>query len=201
MNSLNSHAFDIAVLGRGEAEGSARDSYRERVKSIVRYADPAAWATVDAVGQARACVEDMSAVDIERTGVLLVSEYGPVETMATVASTARDGYLSAFRFPAATPGSLVGLTCIVFGFRGPTLNLTMPPAQGVPIAAEVARNWLKRDVVNFVFIATCQQGALARCLLVARRERLQGDSGVDLPYALSWLLTGNGTAQIAQEEV
>lgn len=199
MKSIDLRTPGLAVLGRGEAEGSScgLEVYRalglDRVKpKKVHFADVAAWATVGAVGQACASIEDMSAVERERSGIVLVSEYGPMETMAAVAKSARENRMSALRFPAATPGSLVGLICIVFGLRGPTLNLTMPPASGIPVAAVVANNWLKQGVVDFVLLVTCQQGPVARCLLVGQQQGVaDGD--------LSWLLIGNGMAQLAQK--
>lgn len=206
MNGLDILKLNVAVLERGESDGSLSRSYAERSKQKVRYADPAAWAVVSAVGQVRVRVENLNAADLERIGVLLVSEHGPVETMATVAATARTGYLSPLRFPAATPGSLVGLTCIVFGFRGPTLNLTMPVTKGIPIAAVVAGNWLERDVVDFVFLTTCQGGPIARCVLLARKEAtLRGDYNnnplLQQSHDLSWLLTGDDDVQASQKEV
>src|SRR5690242_14410685 len=115
MKSVDLRTPDLAVLGRGEAEGSSRglELYRalglDRAKpKKVHFADAAAWATVGAVGQACAAVEDMSVVDRERSGIVLVSECGPIETMVTVAESARENRMSALRFPAATPGSLVG---------------------------------------------------------------------------------------------
>lgn len=206
MNGLDILKLNVAVLGRGEWDGSLSRSYADRSKQKVRYADPAAWAVVSAVGRVSVRVENLNAADLDRIGVLLVSEHGPVETMATVAATARTGYLSALRFPAATPGSLVGLTCIVFGFRGPTLNLTMPVTKGIPIAAVVAGNWLERDVVDFVFLATCQGDPIARCVLLARKEAtLRGDYGfnplLQQSHNLSWLLTGDDDVQASQEEV
>jgi hypothetical protein len=206
MNGLDILKLNVAILGRGESDGSLSRSYTDRSKPKVRYADPAAWAVVSAVGRVGDGVENLNAADLERTGVLLVSEHGPVETMATVAATARTGYLSPLRFPAATPGSLVGLTCIVFGFRGPSLNLTMPVTKGIPIAAVVAGNWLERDVVDFVFLVTCQGGPFARCVLLARRgASLRGDYGfnplLQQSHDLSWLLTGDDDVQSSQKEV
>jgi hypothetical protein len=61
--------------------------------------------------------------------------------------------------------------CIAFGFRGPTLNLTMPPAQGIPVALIAATGWVRRQGVPLLLLATCSRDAsqrhFARCLALA----------------------------------
>jgi hypothetical protein len=207
MKGYDLDELDIAVIGHGEAEGPQRSLATERVKSIVRYADPAAWTVVAAIDQALKRVEDECIAAAEQVGILLVSESGPTETIATVAATARTGYLSPLRFPAATAGSLVGMACIVFGFRGPTLNLTMPTTGGVPIATVIARRWLEQEVVKFMFITTFARRSdgnpLARCLLLTKRGLTQRDQDNKLlspqfPHA-SWLLIGSDPGQTSQE--
>lgn len=89
------------------------------------------------------------------------------------------GFSSPIRYPAANPGSLVGVTCILHGFRGPTLNFVMAPAVGVPISLAMAASWLQRGVCRFVVVTACawsdQLGSCARSLLLGKKDA-QGTS-------------------------
>lgn len=164
----------VVGLGYGEAEGSHRDAYARRVSSVVRYADPAAWCVVAAIDRALESVAGGRDVAGEGVGLALVSESGPVETMSTVAASVREGFVSPMRFAAATPASLAGLACIVFGFKGPTLTLTMPAEQGLAVAETVAANWLGRGAAELVLLLTCAfkngAGPAATCRVLGRKE-------------------------------
>ena len=170
MTSTDLHGLCVKVLGCGTGTPSRQNEYSARVKSLVRYADPSAWAVVEAMDHALRLSDVISAR--QAVGVLLVSDEGPRETVATIATTAKSGLVSPMRFPAATPASLIGVACIVFGFQGPTLNLSMSVAGGVPIMSTIAKNWLQREVVDFVFLntyATDHNGdAHARSVLLSR---------------------------------
>ncbi len=149
----------IKVVGRGEARELQREMLGEQVRTVVRYADPAAWITATAVARAAAHLKDQLAGMRERVGVIVVSDHGPAETMEVVAAAAAAGTSSPLRYPAANPGSLAGVTCIVLGFRGPTLNLTMPPAQGVAAGLLMAGAWLRRGAAALMTIAVYRGGA------------------------------------------
>jgi len=162
----------VGVVSRGEAEDERRDAIDARVRTTIRYADPAAWITATAAAATLAPVRDVIATSRHGVGVLTVSQDGPAETMAVVGQAAAEGISSPLRYPAANPGSLAGVLCIAFGLRGPALNLTMPPGHAVPVAIQAASGWLERQVMPLLLVAACSrvaQGHRARCLLLSRR--------------------------------
>lgn len=202
MNGLDAHEQDTAIIGRGEAERLRTNPYAERVKSVVRYADPAAWTVVAAIDQA--LIPLQNDYDPQRVGAILVSECGPTETIADFVSSARRGLISPMRFPAASSSSLLGLACIVFGFQGPCLNLTMPPDGGVPIAYAIAKRWINRDVVKFAIIATHEAEAggqlSSRCLLLTSKGSLPEPGEHESP-GVSWLYTKSARPVAMPEDV
>jgi hypothetical protein len=186
----------LYILGRGEALEAPRDRFKAPAIKAIRYADPAAWVTANAVADAVDPVREALAAAHDRVGVVVTSAAGPVEAMAAMCEAARDGSSSPIRFPASNAGSLTGLTSIAFTFRGPTLMLTMPPARGVPVALLLADAWLRRGVAAYVVVAACAPATsgrpAARCLL------LGGDTAsLDPDVEARWLAGVPGEADLA----
>ena len=123
-----------------------------------------------AAARAFAAAPEAVAAAGDRVGVVVTSPRGPVETMAWVAQATREGFSSPLRYPATNPGSLAGVTCIALCLRGPTLVLTMPPAQGAPLGLLLGQRWMARGDVAIALVATCWEQApgkhAARCLLL-----------------------------------
>jgi hypothetical protein len=147
----------LNIVGKGEADQPDSALFDARSRSVVRYADPAAWTTAAAVARAVKPVETILTAARDSVAVLVVSDDGPQEAMQALDDAARTGFSSPLRFPAANPGSLVGVSCILLGFRGPTLNLTMSPSEGSAVGLMLASQWLRRRVVDFVLLSTCQR--------------------------------------------
>jgi hypothetical protein len=182
---------DLFVAGRGEALEASRSGFDAPAVAAIRYADPAAWVTACAVANAVDPLRDAVSAASDRVGVVVVSAEGPVEAMAAMFEASRGGSSSPIRFPASNAGSLAGLTSIVFGFRGPTLMLTLPADRGVPVAFLLAEGWLGRDVASFVVVAACtrREGRpVARCLLLGP----SGSAHLDLLRDAVWLATSPG---------
>src|SRR3569833_1409973 len=104
----------------------------------VRSADASAWLVCDLVGRV---LRDWTGPR-EQVGVLGGSEYATGDTLRQVAVDVAKRAISPLRFVAASPGTLVGLSCLRYGLHGPSLLLTMPPADGVPVARVLAGRWL-----------------------------------------------------------
>ncbi|GGQ65139.1 beta-ketoacyl synthase N-terminal-like domain-containing protein [Couchioplanes azureus] len=127
------------LLGRGEV--ALTDDIAARHSRPSFYADPAAWLAVEAVaaalGEAGAAVAQAG----EDVGVLAISATATTRTMRAIRRTAAAGRVSPLRFAGANPGSLAGLVCIEYGFRGPSLTLSMPPEQAWPVPV-IRQDWL-----------------------------------------------------------
>jgi len=147
----------LSVMARAETDADALTGSRQRAASF--YADPVAWLVVDAVGAALAEAGDEVRMCRNDVGVLSMSEAGTLHTMRQVESGAGRGRVSPLRFAGANPGSLAGLPCIVFGFKGPSLMLSMPPDAGRPVAAVVARAWLAAGGCRYVVVNEHEQRA------------------------------------------
>jgi hypothetical protein len=159
----------IMVAGRGESTDVKRTRFDAPAIVGIRYADPASWVTANAVANAVDPVREAVAAAHDRTGVVATSAEGPVEAMAAMHEAALAGSSSPIRFPASNAGSLAGITSIAFGFRGPTLMLTLPPDRGAPVGLLLAEAWLRRGDISFVAVSACGRRdarPIARCLLL-----------------------------------
>ena len=161
----------FSLLGSGEAESPQMDLFEARIRATIRYADPAAWTTATAVARAVSGRVDLSGALAHEIGIVVVSDSGAAETMNVVAAAAMEGFSSPLRYPAANPGSVAGVACIAFGFRGPTLNLTMLAEQGIPVALQMITGWLSRGSARHMVVATAlsrgSKSIRARTVLLA----------------------------------
>jgi hypothetical protein len=185
------------IAGRGEAIASQRGRFDAPALGAIRYADPASWITATAVADAVAPVREAVMAAHDRVAVVVTSAEGPVEAMAAMCEAARAGSSSPIRFPASNAGSLAGLTSIAFGFRGPTLMLTLPADRGVPVGLLLAEAWLGRRIASYVVLAWCGRrgasdggGPIARCLLLAAAEPAPPNP-LDRARDAAWLIGGS----------
>ena len=188
MNDLDA----LVVAGSGEARSPCPELFEARTRATVRYADPAAWITAAAVAHALSNVRDRLAASLHEVGLVVVSDQGPTSTMADVNAATSTGFSSPLRYAASSPGSLAGVACIAFGFRGPTLNFTMLPDEGVPVALQLCSGWLTRGVARYMVLATFRAADLttgfSRALLLAHSEQ-SGEFGNPLTQSVAdWLI-------------
>lgn len=163
-------SVEITVSGQGEACGPEPGRFSSTQRQAVRYADPAAWTVAAAIDRAIARAKNELATALQDVAVIVISDEGPQETMASIAEAWRAGHSSPLRYPAANPGSLAGVPSILLGFRGPTLNLATRPKLAVPVALLVATNWLQRRAARYIALAALGRPSpgefLARCQLL-----------------------------------
>ena len=182
----------LTVIGSGEAGSPQPDLFEAQTRATVRYADVSAWITAVAIARAISSFRDRLAGCLHQVGLVIVSDQGPTVTMAEVNDATAKGFSSPLRYAAASPGSLVGVACISFGFRGPTLNFTMCPANGVPIALQMCDNMLSRGVALYMVLATLSAPGpttgLSRALLLAKPERVGEKSNLLTPSHADWLV-------------
>jgi hypothetical protein len=163
------HAF--VVTGCGEADSPHPEMFDAKIRSTVRYADPSSWIVAAAVANAASESSPLWTDHRHEIGMIAVSDVGPRQSMEEVEALGVTGSSSPLRYAASSPGSLVGVSCIAFGFRGPTLNFTMAPVDGVSTALTICDAWMSRKKVPFIVMATYSLVAplkpLARALLLA----------------------------------
>jgi len=177
----------LAVIGFGEVSTTDPAEFSRNGPSF--FADPVAWLVTAAVEQALGrCREDVLTVS-DNIGVLVVSEVCTLETMRSIARAATRGRISPLRFAGANPGSLASVACIRWGFRGPTLTLSMSHAAGVEPAVIVAGSWLHSGQAGYVVLGShyLHNGKLhiARCVII----RGTSDTDSDDAEHISSLLT------------
>ena len=167
MSELNA----LIVAGYGEADSYRCDLFEARIRATVRYADPAAWITATAVAIALAGAGELLAQWRHEIGMIAVSDLGPGSAMAEVELAGTKGYSSPLHYAASSPGTLAGVSCIAFGLRGPTLNLTMDPRDGLPVALTMCAGWLAGKAARFMVVATCRAAGsstiMSQALLLA----------------------------------
>ncbi|MGA2233654.1 MAG: hypothetical protein ABSH22_22330 [Tepidisphaeraceae bacterium] len=161
---------NLAVVGSAEASEPKMEMFSQAARSAVRYADAMSWTAATAVGLALNDLTPELLSKRHEIGVITVSHHGPSQTIAAVAQAAAEGFSSPLRYPASNPGALAGVTCITHGLRGPTMNLTMPPAVGLPAAISLASSWIEKHNVPLVVLLASQrigEGRFhAKCLLL-----------------------------------
>jgi hypothetical protein len=110
--------------------------------------------------------------------------------MESVQTAATTGFSSPLHYAASSPGTLVGVSCIAFGLRGPTLNLTMDPQDGIPVAMDLCTAWLARKAASFMIVATCRTSSSGAMKSHAALLATSGFSGSGAPLTesvIAWL--------------
>jgi 3-oxoacyl-(acyl-carrier-protein) synthase len=179
----------LHVAGRGEAGEENRKRFDAPAIVAVRYADPASWSAAGAVANATGDALAQVSAAHDRVGVIAISAEGPVEAMGAMTEATRGGFSSPIRFPASNAGSLAGITAIAFGFRGPTLMLTLPPDRGAPVALLLAEAWIARGMAEYVAVVSAarREGKpVSRALLLAG----EGSAALDRAREAAWLSEG-----------
>lgn len=180
--------ISLAILGRGEADGAARQLLQGQT-GPVRFADPAAWTVAMAVQKALADSGLPLDAGTEDIGLITVSSDGPREVLRHVGRAASAGSMSPLKFPAANPGTLAGLACIVCRLQGPSLNVTMPPSQGIPVALAQLQHWLRDTRIRAGVVAACAYGSetpYARAMVLGSSQHGPGQ-GRERATAEDWL--------------
>jgi hypothetical protein len=190
----------LIVAASGEADAYQPGLFEARVRATVRYADPAAWTTATAVALALAGAGDVLATWRHEIGVIAISDQGPGTAMAKVEMDATTGFSSPLHYAASSPGTLAGVSCIAFGLRGPTMNLTMAPQDGLATALLLCTSWLERKSARFMVVATHSTGSsgamMSRAVLLAPPE-FAGAGAPLTESTISWLGSGGPADEAA----
>jgi hypothetical protein len=120
------------------------------------YAPALAWAVADFT---RALVEAEGGIVAHQTGMVVASDQCSLATIRELAGTAAQGRVSPLRFAGASPSIIAGLPALEQGIRGPTLCLTMNPAQAGDAMWALVRYWIRyHAIVGVIAIAHHPQG-------------------------------------------
>lgn len=120
------------------------------------YAPPVAWAAADFT---RVLIGDEGGIVPHHTGMIVVSDECSLSTIRELSRTAAQGTISPLRFAGASPSIVAGLPAIEQGIRGPTLALTMPPAQASGAIVAMTQYWIRYCRIDAVIaIAHDNQG-------------------------------------------
>jgi hypothetical protein len=115
------------------------------------YATPVAWATANFV---QSLIEDEGGIAPHHTGMIVVSDECSLSTIRELSRTAAQGSISPLRFAGASPSIVAGLPALEQGIRGPTLCLTMPPAQASSAIVALINYWIRyNNIVSVIAIA------------------------------------------------
>jgi hypothetical protein len=196
MNTATEISTSIMVLSRGEATVVDRTLLDPQAVKTVRFADEASWTAATALARALASMRQQMPGLPDRTGLIVTSAEGPAATIEAVGFDARAGRASPLRFPAANPGAMTGVSCILFGFRGPVLNLLLPSNRGVPAGWVLASSWLDHGAAVCMALVAAERSAehscVARAVLLGRGETGGHASQWDAAKCIVWL--GGGSA-------
>jgi hypothetical protein len=181
---------DVLIIGRGEADLGGAERYGRGLERKVRYADAVAWTITAAIADALTHISLRIQEVRDNVGLLTCTAVGPRDTMADVAASARIGQSSPLKFAAANPGSVTGLACVAFQFRGPTRNLAMSPSSATSVLLAIANQWLRSRVANAVILSTFAQGnsdnPVARCLVLALEE-FRAEPVAEVGLGMDWI--------------
>lgn len=185
---MNSTLF---IVGRAESAEPQMHLFTPAARSVVRYADPLSWTAATAVALAFGATQDQFRSVRNEAGLITISPDGPAQTIAALAQSSADGFSSPLRYPAAGPGALAGVVCIMQELRGPTMNLTMPPALALPAATTLAEAWIANHQTPLVALLTSRRIAegkyLARCVLLTPSAMESASNAIFSANECAWL--------------
>lgn len=151
----------VIVLARGDAASSNIADVRGGNRTSF-YADPVAWLVAQAVTEAvDDCAADLHGV-ADDVATITISDFCTILTMRHIAAQVPAGRLSPLRFSAATPGTVGSLPAMTFGFKGPSLTLSMAPHSGLRVAIAVAGSWLRTRLAAFAILSSHEVDAAGR---------------------------------------
>jgi hypothetical protein len=138
----------MIVAGSGEASSHDPSLFEAKIRATIRYADPAAWITANAVHFALAGAEGILEEFRHQIGIITISDQGPGKSMAKMQADGETGFSSPLHYAASGPWTLAGVSCIAFGLRGPTLNSDHGAAGWRSRGAGIVRGLAAREIAH-----------------------------------------------------
>lgn len=120
------------------------------------YATPLAWAVANFT---QLLIEDEGGIVPHHTGMIVVSDECSLSTIRELSRMASQGTISPLRFAGASPSIVAGLSALEQGIRGPTVCLTMSPANATSAIVALINYWIKySNIVSVIAIAHHKPG-------------------------------------------
>jgi hypothetical protein len=142
-----------AILDICEVHGATYEQLDPDVRGGVRHADPAVWPVLECVARLYRARRTRLEPHRDHVGVIQSGSAYPKATAQRVrADLERSGRVSPAAFINANAGAALSICCTRFGFRGPTLNLTMPAADAKPLVDVLATRWLRQGNARYLIL-------------------------------------------------
>jgi hypothetical protein len=126
----------------------------------VRNADPVVWPALQAVGRLYRANRARLEPHADHIGMIYYGSAFPKTTAQRVMTDVREsGRVSPTAFIHANAGAALSICCTRFGFRGPTMNLTMPAGRARLLVDALAERWLAACNARYLILVASEVGA------------------------------------------
>ncbi|WP_081074067.1 hypothetical protein [Burkholderia multivorans] len=168
---VSSRAF--ASIDVRESAIRSHDTLPPSLQSGTRNADPSVWPVLDSVGALFDANRHRLEQEADDVGMICFGNAFPKATSQRIISDiARAGRVSPTAFINANAGAALSICCTRFGFRGPTLNLTMHEDRARYIVDAIASSWLEGGSARYLILVNTRfdpaSGISATSTLTAR---------------------------------
>ena len=150
------------VIDTCERGSIAYEQLDPEVRGGLRNADPTVWPVLEAVAQLYRT--NLERLEAQRDHVGMIhygSAYPKVTAQRVITDVSRSGRVSPAAFINANAGAALSICCTRFGFRGPTMNLTMPSAAARTLVDALAARWLGQGNARYLILVAADFGTAA----------------------------------------
>lgn len=152
---LRERRYDIVDIC--EVHGTAYEQLNSEVRGGVRNADPMVWPVLECVARLYRAHGARLEAHRDHVGMIQSGSAYPRATALRVRSDLkRSGRVSPAAFINANAGAALAICCTRFGFRGPTMNLTMPAAEARTPVDVLATRWLRQDSARYLILIAAE---------------------------------------------
>lgn len=148
---LQKRGYDI--VDTCEVHGIAYEQLDSELRGGVRNADPTVWTVLECVAQLYRAHCSRLEPHRDHVGVIHSgSAYPKATAQRVMVDLNRSGRVSPAAFINANAGAALSICCTRFGFRGPTMNLTMPASDARTLVDMLATRWLRQDNARYLIL-------------------------------------------------
>jgi hypothetical protein len=160
MNAVSTPDARCEILRVGRTGRVDYDSLDKTLRAGLKTADPLVWSVLACVAGLHASHRQALQDSADRVGLIQYGDGFPRATASRVIEEMRSRRrVSPNTFVNANAGAAVSVCCTKLGYRGPTINLTMPRAQAQGIARVLAARWLGDGHAAYLyFVAASDDG-------------------------------------------